>query len=54
MRISGFGFRVSVWKVRVHGVGFREERVTWKSEFKLPWRKAGLLISMIKWTRTSS
>jgi len=22
-------------------------------EFKLPWRKAGLLISMIKWTRTS-
>ena len=22
-------------------------------EFKLPWRKAGLLISMIKWTRIS-
>ena len=28
MRVSGFGFRVSVWKVRIHGVGFREERVT--------------------------
>ena len=26
---------------------------TWKREFNLPWRKAGLLISMIKWTRTS-
>ena len=26
---------------------------TWKREFKLPWRKAGRLISMIKWTRTS-
>jgi len=26
---------------------------TWKREFTLPWRKAGLLISMIKWTRTS-
>ena len=24
-----------------------------KRTFKLPWRKAGLLISMIKWTRTS-
>ena len=28
-------------------------KATWKREFKLPWRKAGLLISMIKWTRTS-
>ena len=28
-------------------------KVTSKREFKLPWRKAGLLISMIKWTRTS-
>ena len=26
---------------------------TWRGEFKLPWRKAGLLVSMIKWTRTS-
>ena len=26
---------------------------TWKREFKLPWRKTGPLISMIKWTRTS-
>jgi len=26
---------------------------TWKREFKLPWCKAGLLILMIKWTRTS-
>ena len=24
-------------------------KATWKREFKLPWRKAGLLISMIKW-----
>ena len=29
-------------------------KATWKSEFKLPWRKAGLLISMFKWTRTST
>jgi len=30
-------------------------KATWKREFKLPWRKAGLLkiISMIKWIRTS-
>ena len=28
-------------------------KATWKREFKLPWRKAGLLISMMKWTRTS-
>ena len=28
-------------------------KATWKREFKLPWRKAGLLLSMIKWTRTS-
>jgi hypothetical protein len=28
-------------------------KATWKREFKLPWRKAGLLISMIKWTWTS-
>jgi hypothetical protein len=28
-------------------------KATWKREFKLLWRKAGLLISMIKWTRTS-
>ena len=28
-------------------------KATWKRELKLPWRKAGLLISMIKWTRTS-
>ena len=28
-------------------------KATWKREFKLPWRKAGLLISKIKWTRTS-
>ena len=28
---------------------------TWKREFKLPWRKAGLLkiMSLIKWIRTS-
>jgi hypothetical protein len=30
-----------------------ECKATWKREFKLPWRKAGLLISMIEWTRTS-
>ena len=29
------------------------DMATWKREFKLPWRKAGLLTSMIKWTRTS-
>ena len=28
-------------------------KATVKREFKLPWRKADLLISMIKWTRTS-
>ena len=28
-------------------------KATWKREFKLLWRRAGLLISMIKWTRTS-
>ena len=28
-------------------------KATWKREFKLSWRKAGLLISMIQWTRTS-
>ena len=28
-------------------------KATWKREFKIPWCKAGLLISMIKWTRTS-
>ena len=28
-------------------------KATWKREFKLPWRKAGLLISIIQWTRTS-
>ena len=28
-------------------------KATWKREFELPWRKAGLPISMIKWTRTS-
>ena len=28
-------------------------KATWKREFELPWRKAGLLIAMIKWTRTS-
>ena len=31
----------------------RGDKATWIREFKLPWRKAGLLISMIKWTRTS-
>ena len=34
----------------------REEgryKATLKREFKLPWRKASLLISMMKWTRTS-
>ena len=28
-------------------------KVTWKREFKLQWRKAGLLISIIKWSQTS-
>ena len=28
-------------------------KATLKRKFKLPWRKAGLLISMIQWTRTS-
>ena len=27
-------------------------KATWKRKFKLPWRKAGLLILMIQWTRT--
>ena len=30
------------------------DMATWKRKFKLPWRKAGLLIPMIKWTRTST
>ena len=38
-------------------VGYKEGRgqATWKREFKLPWREAGLLkqFSMIKWIRTS-
>ena len=34
-KVSGLGIRVSRYKA------------TWKREFKLPWRKAGLLISMI-------
>ena len=28
-------------------------KAIWNREFKLPWRKAGVLISMIKWIRTS-
>ena len=28
-------------------------KATWKREFKLPWRKAGQFILMIKWTLTS-
>ena len=28
-------------------------KATWKREFKLPWRKASLLISMIEWNRAS-
>ena len=28
-------------------------KANWKTECKLPWRKAGLLISMIQWTRAS-
>ena len=27
-------------------------QATLEREFKLPWHKAGLIISMIKWTRT--
>ena len=46
------------WRAR-RGVGRWWEEgskggcATWKREFKLPWCKAGLLISMIKWIRTS-
>ena len=42
-----FGRGLGVW-----GVGCRYT-ATWKREFKIPWRKAGLLISMINWTRNS-
>ena len=37
---------------RLNRVGLSRYKATRKREFKLPWRKAVLLIS-IKWTRTS-
>jgi len=37
---------------RVNRVGLSRYKTTWKREFKLLWRKAGVLI-LIKWTRTS-
>ena len=43
--------QVAEWRDRRQQV--RRYKATWKREFKLPWRKAGLIVSMIKWTRTS-
>ena len=48
-----FRERLDQGVVRLFPVEEGRYQATWKREFKLQWRKAGLLISMIKWTRTS-
>ena len=52
-RVSGSSEEGKMGEREVEVVERRRYRATWKREFKLPWRKAGLLISMIKWTGTS-